>query len=481
MRADREDVRLVDAYRRGDDAAFEMIFDRYRPMLLRYARRVLGGSVEYAEDVVQESMWRAARALRRDRRHIELKPWLFRLVRNCALDEISRVRSDSVDLDVVDEAGVLRAPEALEPERAAERRSQLRDVIGDLSLLPADQRHALVRRELDGLSHAQLATELGLSEQASRNLVFRARANLVKHRDARTSSCEDRQRDLLTAHDAQRRASALSYRHLATCGDCRAFRAALRSQRKAIAFLSPGPLLLTGGLAVVGVKAAGATAKGTGAKAALTAAAVATVGAVGTVQVFTAGDASPQAVESRAVPGGDVRAGEPLPHGTAIVRATAALAAGSSAPRIVRLACPTGLRAADLLPASGTPATVTYAPSTIVGADRVARLVIEPRDAAPRARRVLVSVLCKRPDREGSIVASGRSGGRRGFAAGVGDELEVTARSASVHAVPAGPVIGTVRRAQPVDTRGRAQDGWIPVVTDTDERGWVREDVVAPR
>ena len=42
-------------------------------------------------------MLRASRALRRDDRHIELRPWLYRLMRNCALDELARVRTDSVD------------------------------------------------------------------------------------------------------------------------------------------------------------------------------------------------------------------------------------------------------------------------------------------------------------------------------------------------------------------------------------------------
>ena len=63
--AERSDQQLIARFRKGDDTAFDAIYDRYRPMLLRYARRVLGGGAEHAEDVVQEGMWRAARALRR--------------------------------------------------------------------------------------------------------------------------------------------------------------------------------------------------------------------------------------------------------------------------------------------------------------------------------------------------------------------------------------------------------------------------------
>ena len=481
MGAERDDQRLIAAFRAGDDAAFDAIFARYRPVLVRYARRVLGGGAEHAEDVVQEGMWRAARALRRDERHIELKPWLFRLVRNCALDELARVRTDTVDLDAVEGTGALRAPEVHEPAIASARRAELREVLGDLSLLPDQQRHALVRRELDGLSHDQLATELGLTAQASKNLVFRARANLVKHREARDTACEHVQRDLLAAHDAQRRASAATYRHVATCRACREFRTALRGTRQAMALLSPAPLLLASGLAFFGVKAAAASAKGTAVKAGATAtAAVATVGAVGAVEVFDVGDRSPQAIESRAVPGGAVRAGQPLPRGTAVVRRRVAFAPGSSAPRTVALPCPAGLRTADVLPAGGAPATVTYAPGSSVGADAVARVVVVPRAAAASGQAVRVGVLCKRPDREGSIVA-GRRRGATPFAAERRAAFRVRVRTAHLHAAPAGAVVGSVRLGQPVEGRGAPRDGWVRVLTDTGVRGWVRSDVLAPR
>ena len=71
------------------------IHERHHAALERFARKILGRGSERAEDVVQEAMLRASRALLRDDRHIELKPWLFRLTRNCALDELARVRTDT--------------------------------------------------------------------------------------------------------------------------------------------------------------------------------------------------------------------------------------------------------------------------------------------------------------------------------------------------------------------------------------------------
>jgi len=367
------------------------------------------------------------------------------------------------------------------PTRAG-RRSHLREVLGDLSLLPDQQRHALLRRELDGISHTQLAVDLGLTEHASKNLVFRARTNLVKHRDARDASCEPVQRDLLAAHDAQRRASAATYRHVATCRACRQFRSALRGTRKAMALLSPGPLLLASGLAFFGIKAATASAKGTAVKAGATAtAAVATVGAVGAMQVFSGGDPAPQAVESRAVPGGTVRSGEPLPRGTAVVRVRVALPAGRSAAQTVELPCPVGLRTADVLPTAGAPVTATYAPGSTVGADRVARLVVAPRAAPDRPQTARVGVLCRRPDREGSIVADRPRPPQAHSAGADRARFTVTAASAFLHEAPGGGVVGSVRRGQPVEGRGEPRDGWQRVAADTGERGWVRAGVLRRR
>ena len=69
-------------------------------------------------------------------------------------------------------------------------------------------------------------------------------------------------RDLLRAHDQQRRASAHAYRHLATCSDCRAYRAALGSAREQIV-AALGPIQVLGAIATFlsGLGGGGATAK----------------------------------------------------------------------------------------------------------------------------------------------------------------------------------------------------------------------------
>ena len=82
------DDELVVRFRNGDDAAFSEMHRRYRSALTAFARRMLQGSGHDADDVVQEAFIRAYRGLRVTDRAMALRPWLYMIVRNRALDEL---------------------------------------------------------------------------------------------------------------------------------------------------------------------------------------------------------------------------------------------------------------------------------------------------------------------------------------------------------------------------------------------------------
>jgi RNA polymerase sigma factor (sigma-70 family) len=165
----QSDGRLVDLVRAGNDAAFEAIVARYRRPLLRHCTRLL--SEERAEDVVQQAFVRALAAMRRDERPLDLKPWLYTIAHNAALNALREraVPSDSLEEEI---DGVER------PEQAFERREGLRAVVAAVGALPARQRDALVLRELEGRSYDEIARELGVSNGAVRQLLNRARTTL---------------------------------------------------------------------------------------------------------------------------------------------------------------------------------------------------------------------------------------------------------------------------------------------------------------
>lgn len=162
------DRRLVRLVRDGYEAAFEEIVRRYGKPLGRYAAAIVGGR---SEDVTQDAFSKALLALRRDDAEIELRPWLYRIVRNTALNDLR-------DRPPAPEAlaeGIAGGPG---PSEELERREELAELTARLRALPEPQRAAIVMRELEGLGHEEIAAALGMSGGAARQAIYRARQAL---------------------------------------------------------------------------------------------------------------------------------------------------------------------------------------------------------------------------------------------------------------------------------------------------------------
>jgi RNA polymerase sigma factor (sigma-70 family) len=162
------DRRLVQLVREGYESAFEEIVRRYRKPLDRFAAAIVGGR---CEDVTQDAFSKALLALRGTTTEIELKPWLYRIVRNTALNEI---RDSPPPTEQLGEA----IPGARSAAVEAERREEIGELMTRLRALPEPQRAAIVMRELEGLSHEEIAAALGVSGGAARQAIYRARVTL---------------------------------------------------------------------------------------------------------------------------------------------------------------------------------------------------------------------------------------------------------------------------------------------------------------
>lgn len=152
----------------GYEAAFEEIVRRYRKPLGRYAEAIVGGR---SEDVTQEAFSKALQALRRSDGEIDLRPWLYRIVRNTALNDL-RDRPAAAE-ELADAIAGGRTPTEI-----VEGRERLTDLIRRLRSLPEAQRAAIVMRELEGLGHDEIGSALGLSGGAARQAIYRARQAL---------------------------------------------------------------------------------------------------------------------------------------------------------------------------------------------------------------------------------------------------------------------------------------------------------------
>jgi RNA polymerase sigma factor (sigma-70 family) len=162
------DERLVAMARDGRDAPFDEIVRRHRSSLLAYATSLAPPS--RAEDVVQESLLKAYAALRDGADPELLRAWLFRIVRNTAIDEQRGLRRHEQLDENYD--GVEQPPQEVD------RREQLASLVAAIRDLPPTQRDAIVKRELEGRGHDEIGRVLALSPGAVRQLIYRARYTL---------------------------------------------------------------------------------------------------------------------------------------------------------------------------------------------------------------------------------------------------------------------------------------------------------------
>jgi RNA polymerase sigma factor (sigma-70 family) len=212
-RLDRlDDERLATLVRAGDEAAFELLYDRHHASLLAFCRHMLGNR-EDGEDALQQTFVRAHRALRAGRPPDAMRPWLFAIARNRCRTMLAARRDAGVPVDEV-EPGFDGLAEDVR------RRAELRELVADLARLPDDQREALVLFELGDLSHAEIAATIGCPPGKVKALVFQARTSLIAERDARGTPCEEIRGQLEVARGGVLRRGSLR-RHLRQCEPCR--------------------------------------------------------------------------------------------------------------------------------------------------------------------------------------------------------------------------------------------------------------------
>jgi RNA polymerase sigma factor (sigma-70 family) len=223
------DARLAELAATGDERAFEVVYDRHHRALLGFCRHMVG-SLDEAEDALQQTFLRAHRALLEHGAPDDLRPWLYTIARNRCKTLLAARRAEAeVDEGMVATAGLAEEVQA---------RADLRAVVADVAALPDDQRAALVLAELADLSHAQIGEVIGVRTDKVKALVHQARTTLIAERDAREQPCDEVREQLATARGGALRRGPLR-RHLRLCAPCRAYRDAVADQRRTLALVLP--------------------------------------------------------------------------------------------------------------------------------------------------------------------------------------------------------------------------------------------------
>ena len=152
----------------GHQRAFEELVRRHRAPMVAYTSAILG--FQQAEEVVQEAFTSLHTALANGDVPRRVRPWLYTVARNRALN----VLRDERQHDQLDENydGVPQPPDI------AMLQEELSDLVAQIKDLPREQREALIQRELEGRSHSEIGATLGVSAASVRGLIFRARTKL---------------------------------------------------------------------------------------------------------------------------------------------------------------------------------------------------------------------------------------------------------------------------------------------------------------
>ena len=253
------DTRLARLAARGDQRAFEAIFERYHQELYRYCRAILRDSDD-AQDALQATMASALHSLPGEERRIVLRPWLYRVAHNEAIS-ILRKRSEAPDSHGAPE------PTTAGADLEAEARERLRSLVADLDRLPDRQRGALVMRELSGLELCRDWSRAGRLSRRGAPGGLRGRMALRDVSRGREMDCEAARR-AVSEGDGRRLRSRRLRAHLRACDSCSDFSAAISQRRSDLRALCP-PLsaiaasgLMTGVLGGTGKGGLGAAAGG---------------------------------------------------------------------------------------------------------------------------------------------------------------------------------------------------------------------------
>jgi len=388
--------------RRTQDG-FEQLYRVHVGGIFRYALAVTGDRAD-AEDVTQTTFMNAYRAFQRGERPQKPENWLISIAHNVCRERFRRAGRRPAEVEFDEDVAA-----ALVPDDGTPTAADIRRALGQLAL---NQREALVMRELEGRSYADIAEVLGLTVAAVETLIFRARRALREQLEG-SLTCSQAEAALSLQLDGllPRGEAGVLRAHLRACAECSHLARRQRAQRKALRSFALVPLpaslahwggaaphVVAAGTAGAGAGAAGTGAVGTGAaglstgvaiKVAAAVAAAAVVGGSGYALVARAtSDAHP-----RAKTGATTAAREPVAQKTSTrsraAHRPASPSAASAAASAPAAAAPrtTVPRAATTSPAASAPSQ-TQATTTQAAAAQTLRTATTASHVRAKAKKV---------------------------------------------------------------------------------------------
>jgi RNA polymerase sigma-70 factor (ECF subfamily) len=180
------DVGLMLKVRDDDAVAFEMLIDRYQRKIIRF----MSGwtrSAEQAEDLAQEVFLRIYKSRKNYLPTAKFSTWLYRIAHNVASNhvrdsgvrreyQLSKAENSSTAGLLIENIAI--APSGFQPVRRLDREERSQIVLQALEALGERQKTAILLSKFEGMSYQEIGDTMGLSVQAVKSLLMRARVNL---------------------------------------------------------------------------------------------------------------------------------------------------------------------------------------------------------------------------------------------------------------------------------------------------------------
>lgn len=168
----------VKRLRKGDQSAFLPFYEKTAPGLLRFLLWKTNGDKPMAEDILQEAYVRFLLSLDRmeAEEEISIQSYLLRIVKNCLIDKVARAPQASRRHVSLDSAMNLSDPQQTSRQ---ERAVEMRELSIAMESLSEKDSEIIWLRDAFGMSHREVANQIGISEQASRQAYVRAKRSLM--------------------------------------------------------------------------------------------------------------------------------------------------------------------------------------------------------------------------------------------------------------------------------------------------------------
>jgi len=173
-----QELLWLEQARRGDQAAFSHLVGAYQRPVYNLCYRMLSNAPE-AEDAAQETFLRMYTKLHTYQPERKLSSWVLSIASHYCIDRLRRRRGQWLSLDEEPVAATLASPNR-GPEDLALRAESRDEVQRLVDMLPAAYRVPLILRYWYDLSYAEIADVMGLTVQAVKSRLHRARLQVIE-------------------------------------------------------------------------------------------------------------------------------------------------------------------------------------------------------------------------------------------------------------------------------------------------------------